>query len=116
MLDYVEMACKQISKRFVNPPNWWAPPTKEGPTPSLRKPDLKCFEDNKTGNSRLCVRCQEDIDEEEQLKEEERAKEKDEKKDKVGAKQKLRERQKRKAAEAKRKKEETAAKKQKTKK
>jgi hypothetical protein len=65
LLDYVEMVCKQISKRFVKPPDWWASPTAEIPAPSLRKPDLKCYDDKKTGNSRLCVRCQEEEDEEE---------------------------------------------------
>jgi len=114
LLDYVEMVCKQISKRFVKPPDWWTPPTVEAPTPSLRKPDLKCFEDNKTGNSRYCNRCQEAVDEEERLREEEREKEQSMKKDKVGTKKSLRERMKRKMAEEKQKKEEVAAKKQKT--
>ena len=112
LLDYVEMVCKQISKRFVKPPDWWAPPTSEIPTPSLRKPDLKCYEDKKTGNSRFCVRCQEEEDEEYRLREEEREKEKAERKDAVGAKQKARERMKR-LAEEKRKKEAEAAKKRK---
>mmetsp|Transcript_1135 Transcript_1135/g.2787 ORF Transcript_1135/g.2787 Transcript_1135/m.2787 type:complete len:277 (-) Transcript_1135:73-903(-) len=117
LLDYVEMACKQISKRFVKPPDWWTPPSKEAPPPSLRVPDLRCYVDNKTDTSRFCVRCQEEIDKEEQLKEEERQREKDKKKDKIGAKQNHRERMKRKVAEAKRKKEEAAAaKKQKIKK
>lgn len=110
LLDYVEMACKQISKRFVKPPDWWTPPTRNGPTPSLRKPDLKCFEDNKSGNSRLCTRCQEEVDEEDRLREEQREKDKAENKDKVGVKQRNRERMKRKAAELKRKKEESAKK------
>lgn len=114
-LDYVEMICKQISKRFVKPPEWWAPPTKEGTTPSLRKPDLKCFEDNKSGNSRLCVRCQEGIDEEERLKEEERERSKSDKSSKMGYKQKLAERRKRKAAEAAAAKKAKAAKRAKTK-
>mmetsp|Transcript_29881 Transcript_29881/g.50865 ORF Transcript_29881/g.50865 Transcript_29881/m.50865 type:complete len:687 (-) Transcript_29881:112-2172(-) len=116
LLDYVEMACKQISKRFVKPPDWWTPPTAEGPPPSLRKPDVKCFEDRESGNSRYCVRCQEEVGEEERLKEEERRKEKEEKKDVVGRRQKLRERQKRKAAEERKRKAEAAAKRQKMKK
>lgn len=103
LLDYVEMVCKQISKRFVKPPDWWTPPTQEVPTPSLRKPDLKCFEDKKSGESKLCVRCQEGFEEQERLREEQRQREKDEKKDKAGAKMSIRERMKRKAAEAKRK-------------
>jgi hypothetical protein len=112
LLDYVEMVCKQIAKRFVNPPDWWAPPTAELPTPSLRKPDLKCYEDKKSGNSRLCVRCQGEEDEEERLREEEREKDKAERKDAIGAKQKARERMKR-IAEEKRKKEAELAKKRK---
>ena len=112
LLDYVEMACKQISKRFVKPPEWWAPPTPEAPPPSLRKPDVKCFENKKTGDSLYCVRCQEDVDEEERVREELRRKEEEEKKDTVGKKLSMRERMKRKAAEARKKSE--AAKKQKT--
>ena len=104
------MVCKEVSKRFVKPPDWWAPPTAERPTPSLRKPDLKCFEDKSTGDSRYCVRCQEEVDEEERLKEEEREKEKSQVKDKLDAKQKARLRMKRKAAEAEAKKKEEAAK------
>ncbi len=142
LLDYVEMVCKEVSKRFVKvrkevstcfsftnlhadfctilyrttkPPEWWTPPTAEGPTPSLRKPDLKCFEDKSTGDSRYCVRCQEEVDEEERLKEEEREKEKSQVKDKLDAKQKARLRMKRKADEEKRKKQEKEAKRQKTK-
>ena len=109
LLDYVEMVCKQISKRFVEPPDWWTPPTKEVSAPSLRKPGVNCFEDNKTGNSRLCVRCQEEADEEERAQEEEREKEQMSKKDKVAVRKQARERMKRKADEAKRKKEEAQA-------
>merc|ERR1719410_2499009 len=104
LLDYVEMVCKQISKRFVKPPDWWTPPTGAVPPPSLRKPDQLCFEDNKTKNSRLCVRCQEGADEEERKKEEQREKEKNEKKDKGDAAQRLRDRKRRRAAEANKKK------------
>jgi len=111
LLDYVEMACKQISKRFVKPPDWWTPPTAQTPTPKLRKPDMKCFEDKKSGNSRFCARCQCEVDEEERLKEEERKKEKEDKKNKVGKKLSHRERMKRKAAEMKKKKDEAAKKK-----
>jgi hypothetical protein len=70
LLDYVEMVCKQISKRYAKPPSWWTPPTSELAPPSLRKPDQKCFEDNKTGNSRLCVRCDEEYTEEERRRKE----------------------------------------------
>mmetsp|Transcript_31554 Transcript_31554/g.60262 ORF Transcript_31554/g.60262 Transcript_31554/m.60262 type:complete len:646 (-) Transcript_31554:206-2143(-) len=111
LLDYVEMACKQISKRFVKPPEWWAPPTAYTPTPKLRKPDMKCFEDKKSGNSRFCTRCQCEVDEEERLKEEERKKEKEDNKNKVGKKLSHRERMKRKAAEMKKKKDEASKKK-----
>ena len=104
LLDYVEMVCKQISKRFVNPPDWWTAPTEEASPPSLRKPDLICFEDKKTGDSRYCVRCQEEVDEEERLKEEEREKEKAEAEDKRSVKESARARMKRKAAEDKKKK------------
>lgn len=114
LLDYVEMVCKQISKRFMNPPQWWTPlPNLKIPNPSLRKPDLKCHEDKKTGIGRLCVRCQDEEDEEERDREAEREKEKAEKKDAVGARQKARERMKRKFAEEQRKKQEEAIKKQK---
>lgn len=110
LLDYVEMICKQISKRFIKPPSWWTPPTPEAPPPRLRKPDLKCYEDKKTGNSRLCVRCQEEEDMEESLRRDDEEKERAEQKDKIDMKQKARERMKRKFAEEKRNKEEEAVK------
>ena len=111
LLDYVEMVCKQISKRFVTPPAWWTPPSEEEPPPSLRKPDLKCFEDKSTGDSRFCVRCQCEVDEEERLREEERKNEQEEKKDAAGKKLTLRERMLKKAAEDKLKRKEKEAKK-----
>jgi hypothetical protein len=86
------MVCKQVSKRFVKPPDWWTPPTPEAPTPSLRKPDLKCFEDNKTDTSRYCVRCQEEVDVEEQARREEMEREAEEKKSKGDIKSQLRNR------------------------
>lgn len=92
LIDYVEMVCKQVSKRFVRPPDWWTPPTPEAPTPSLRKPDLKCFEDNKTDTSRYCVRCQEEVDAEEQARREEMEREAEEKKSKGDIKSQLRNR------------------------
>jgi hypothetical protein len=104
------MICKQISKRFVKPPTWWTPPTPEAPTPKLRTPDLKCYEDKKTGNSRLCVRCQEELDEEERVRRKDQEKERAEKKEKIDVKLKARERMKRKFAEDRRKKEVDAAK------
>ena len=109
LLDYVEMVCKHISKRFIDPPQWWNPlPDPDIPNPSLRKPDLKCHEDKNTGIGRLCVRCQDEENEEERDREAEREKEKAEKKDAVGARQKARERMKR---EEQRKKQEEAIKK-----
>jgi hypothetical protein len=60
LLDYVEMCCKHISKRYVPPPAWWEPPPPEQPPPKLRRPDALCYEDRHT--SRLCARCQEDFD------------------------------------------------------
>mmetsp|Transcript_24651 Transcript_24651/g.41985 ORF Transcript_24651/g.41985 Transcript_24651/m.41985 type:complete len:682 (+) Transcript_24651:158-2203(+) len=98
LLDYVEMVCKQISKRYAKPPSWWSPPTLEQPPPSLRKPDQKCFEDNKTGNSRLCVRCDEEYIGEERKRKEEEEENAAQSKNKVGKKKNLRERMKRKAA------------------
>jgi len=92
------MVCKQISKRFVQPPEWWAPPTAEKSPPSLRKPDVKCFEDKTTGNSRYCVRCQEEEDEEERLKQEERDREAAKKKDERATKNFMRDRMKRMAS------------------
>lgn len=62
LLDYVEMVCKQINKRYVKPPDWWSPPPKEEAPPVLRKPDRPCHEDRQSGASRLCVRCQEEAD------------------------------------------------------
>ncbi|EED91840.1 hypothetical protein THAPSDRAFT_268830 [Thalassiosira pseudonana CCMP1335] len=90
LLDYVEMVCKQISKRFVKPPDWWTVPTSEQPTPSLRKPDVKCFEDKSTGISRYCVRCQDEADEEAQLRKEEEERDAVERKDKGDVKKNLR--------------------------
>jgi len=111
LLDYVEMVCKQVSKRFVKPPDWWAPPTAEGPVPSLRKPDLRCFEDKHSGDSRYCVRCQEEVDEEERRKKEEQKKIDEENKDKGDFKKRMADRRRRKAQE---KAEAQAAKRQKT--
>eukprot|EP00816_Leptocylindrus_hargravesii_P013174 CAMPEP_0196808768 /NCGR_PEP_ID=MMETSP1362-20130617/8757_1 /TAXON_ID=163516 /ORGANISM="Leptocylindrus danicus, Strain CCMP1856" /LENGTH=662 /DNA_ID=CAMNT_0042183225 /DNA_START=171 /DNA_END=2159 /DNA_ORIENTATION=+ len=59
LLDYVQLCCKQIHKRFVKPPSWWAEPPKEEDPPRLRKPDVQCYEDKKNNTSRLCVRCKE---------------------------------------------------------
>jgi len=74
LLDYVEMVCKNVAKRFVEPPSWWTPPPAEQPPPQLRKPDVPCYEDRQSGQSRLCTRCQQskDAEEEELRKEEEK--------------------------------------------
>ena len=64
LLDYVEMVCKNISQRYVEPPDWWSPPPPEQDPPQLRKPDVLCYEDRESGTSRYCVRCQQDADEE----------------------------------------------------
>jgi hypothetical protein len=62
LLDYVEMVCKHVAKRHMDPPEWWENPSKEQAPPKLRKPEVPCYEDRKSGQSRLCTRCQEDYD------------------------------------------------------
>lgn len=62
LLDYVQMCCRHMAKRQKEPPNWWAPPPKEQPPPKLTKPDVPCYEDKKSGQSRLCTRCQDEYD------------------------------------------------------
>lgn len=101
LIDYVEMVCKQISKRFVKPPEWWTPPTLYAPTPSLHIPDQKCFEDKKNGNSRYCTRCQEEVDAEAAARKEEVEKEAEEKKSKGDTRKAMRERMKKRALEQK---------------
>jgi len=103
LIDYVEMVCKQISKRYVDPPAWWAPPPKAGDPPKLRRPDDKCVEDRRTGESNWCARCQEEEDEEERKNKAEADKRAAEKKDKKHTKLSLKERMRRKAAAAKNK-------------
>ena len=97
LLDYVEMVCKQISKRYVAPPAWYVPPPPEASPPELRKPDDKCFMDKKTRTSKYCKRCQEEVDEEEKEKKEEEKRAKLKRKDKGKVKQSLRERMKKRA-------------------
>lgn len=79
-LDYVQMVCRQIAKRYVTPPDWWNMPPPERPPPKLRKPDSVCYEDRQTHTSRLCVRCQQSVEDEEKaiqkLKDDENAKRK----------------------------------------
>lgn len=97
LLDYVQMAVRNMSKRFVQPPMWWEPPPPAQPAPKLHKPKEECYHDRDSGKSRLCVRCQENKDEEDKIAAEEEAKVVAEKKDKKMNKAKLRERMKKRA-------------------
>lgn len=101
LLDYVEMVTKHISKRQIEAPKWWSSPPPELPPPSLNKPDCKCFEDRKSGESRYCVRCQTEVEDEERELKESEAKAKDEKKQLKRKKQSLRERMKKRARKVK---------------
>ena len=95
LLDYVEMVTKQIAKRHMDPPKWWSPPPAEQPPPKLNKPDTKCYEDRSDPNkSRLCSRCQEEVDTEQRELETTQAKESETKKDVRKRKQAIRERMK----------------------
>jgi Glycosyl transferase family 90 len=91
LLDYLEMVCKNIAKRFVDPPSWWVAPPAEIPPPKLRKPDVPCYEDRQSGG-RLCTRCQEDADAELHELEQAQAQKANEKEDKVVKRKRLRER------------------------
>lgn len=63
LLDYVEMVCKHIAKRNLDPPSWWQPPPRSVDPPSLRKPDAPCYKGRGANDAdRLCIRCQEDYD------------------------------------------------------
>lgn len=95
LLDYVEMICKSISRRYVQPPQWWSPPPKEEPAPHLRRPDMPCH--HQAGKSRLCVRCQEAAESEERAFQEMRAQERNSKKDQKLTKAFIRNRMKREA-------------------
>jgi len=97
LLDYVEMCCKHIAKRYVDPPQWWDPPPKELLPPKLRKPDTLCFED-RHGGSRLCKRCQEDADAEELELEKAQNAQETEREDQATRKKKYRDRMRRKLA------------------
>ena len=99
LLDYVEMVCKNVAKRFKDPPDWWSPPPPARSPPKLRKPDVPCYEDRATHTSRLCTRCQEDKDAEDKALEEAQAQRANQKEDKAAKKKRIRERQLRKAAE-----------------
>jgi Glycosyl transferase family 90 len=96
LLDYVEMCFRHIAKRHVNPPDWWKPAPPEGAPPKLQKPECPCYEDKKSGESRLCARCQDDYDAEMVEMEKTQKAIADEHSDKRSRKQKLRERMKKK--------------------
>lgn len=98
LLDYVEMCCKQISKRYVQPPDWWAPPPRPDDPPKLRKPDEPCFEDRDQGETRWCARCKEEEDEEARKLKEQKEKAASEITDKKQSKLSYRERMKKRAA------------------
>jgi hypothetical protein len=97
LLDYVEMVTKHIAKREMEPPKWWSAPPPEQPPPKLNIPDTKCYEDRSSGQSRMCSRCQEDLEAEEQELEETQALAADDKKNTKKRKQSLRERMRKRA-------------------
>lgn len=97
LLDYIEMVCKQISKRYAPPPGWFEAPTPARPPPQLQKPETKCFEDKRQHVSKYCKRCQIAVDAEKQKKEEEEEQEKATRSKKRSDKSSLRERMKKKA-------------------
>jgi len=101
-VDYIEMVCKQISQRYVDPPFWWDPPPPERAPPRLRCPDGACFVDRITRKSRLCVRCQEDKEKEGLRAAEDEVRQKEEKQRRMQGRGSARERMRKKAAEAKR--------------
>lgn len=96
LLDYVEMVCKNVAKRFVESPPWWTPPPAEQAPPQLRKPDVPCYGD------RLCTRCKKSEDDELREAEEKAAEDANKKEDKETKKKRLAERRRR-MAEAKKK-------------
>jgi hypothetical protein len=68
LLDYVQMACRQMARcQKVSP---YGPVPLEADPPNLAVPEKMCFHDRNTGDSRYCKRCQEEIDSEEREKEE----------------------------------------------
>ena len=97
LLDYVEMVCKHIAKRQIDPPKWWTSPPPETDPPQLTKPDTKCYEDRSSRQSRYCARCQDEVEKEQQELEATQAKAADEIVDKERKKQSLRERMKKRA-------------------
>ena len=99
LLDYLQMVCRQIAKRHVDPPAWWDPPPPEEDPPKLRKPDVPCYEDKKTGQSRLCTRCQEEHDSELQKMEQAQNEKATEMEDQAAKKKRLRARMRKRAKE-----------------
>ena len=97
LLDYVEMVCKQVSKRQVLPPNWYTTPTPPRDPPTLRKPNEKCHVDRKSRTSRFCVRCQRSFLNEEKRMHENRHRRAEENREKRMGKNKWRERMQKKA-------------------
>lgn len=69
LLDYVQMACRQMARcQKVSP--YGPVPLESDPPMATVANNKMCFEDRKTGDSRHCKRCQEEVDEEEREKEE----------------------------------------------
>jgi hypothetical protein len=97
ILDYVQMACRHMSKRQVDPPGWWKPPPPEEKPPNLTKPDSKCFEDHKTHDSRYCSRCKEEVEIEQRENATAEQEASSQRKNTGAKKQKLRDRMKKKA-------------------
>jgi hypothetical protein len=95
LLDYVEMCCRHMARRYVPPPAWWEPPPPEQPPPKLRRPDALCYEDRRS--SRLCARCQEDADAEQRELEEAQSAVATEREDAATRRKKLKERMRKKA-------------------
>jgi len=97
LLDYVEMVCKQIAKRYLEPPSWWEAPPPEQPPPVFRKPDIPCYEDRDSRESRFCSRCQEDYDAEKKLLAAQQVQQEADRANKRLSKDKLRDRMKKRA-------------------
>lgn len=98
LLDYVEMVTKHIAKRQMDVPKWWEAPPPEQPPPQLQKPDGPCYEDRSDKRkSRLCARCQDEAEAEQQELEENEAKAAEEKKNVKKRKKLLRDRMRKRA-------------------
>lgn len=92
LLDYVEMVCRQISRRFVTPPTWWDPPPSAKEPPQLQEPSIPCYKDRETGKTEYCKRCRVAKDEEERSQKAAEAKAVAQKKNSRMNKRRLRER------------------------